>query len=205
MTTPQKVLVPLADGFEELEAVTVIDVLRRAGVEVIVADLGESGRSDIGAGEPLVRGAHDIELATNATLDEVDLSDVEAIVMPGGLPGATNLQADARVLDACRYMAERGRWIAAICAAPIVLAEAGLLADHEATSYPAFRDRLGGARVVEGERVVISGRVITSVGPGTALDFSLTLVAVLCGPDMAREMATAMIAPGFVERAGIGA
>jgi len=203
MTTPQKVLLPLADGFEELEAVTVIDVLRRAGIEVIVADLGESGRSDMGAGARLVRGSHDIHLATDATLDEVDLGDVEAVVMPGGLPGATNLQVDARVLDACRYMAERGRWVAAICAAPIVLAEAGLLEGHEATSYPAFRDRLGGATVVSDERVVICGRVITSVGPGTALDFALTLVAVLCGPDMAAEMSKAMIVEGFAERAGL--
>lgn len=204
MSDIQRVLVPLADGFEEIEAVTVIDVLRRAGLEVVVADLGEAGRSDTGQGEQLVRGAHELSVATDATFDEVDLADVEAIVLPGGLPGATNLQSDERVLDACRFMVERGRWVAAICAAPIVLASAGLLEDHDATSYPAFRDRLGGARVVTEERVVVSGRVITSVGPGTALDFALTLVAVLCGPDMAREMAEAMIAEGFAERAGIG-
>ncbi len=205
MTPPLKVLVPLADGFEELEAVTVIDVLRRAGMDVVVADLGESGRSDTGAGEHLVRGSHEIVIATDASLAEIELTDLNAVEVRGGLPGSTDLQAAPQVLRAGREMVERDRWVAAICAAPIVLAEAGLLEGLEATSYPAFRDRLGGARVVSDERVVVSGRVITSVGPGTALDFALTLVAVLSGPAMAREMASAMVVDGFAERAGLGA
>jgi len=205
MSNAQKVLLPLADGFEEIEAITVIDVLRRAGINVLIADLGEAGRSDTGVvgGAHLVRGAHEIELATDLTIDDVDLAEVEAVILPGGLPGATNLRDDPRVLAACKYMADRGRWVAAICAGPIVLAEAGLLDGHEATSYPAFRDRLGSAKVVTDETVVISGRVMTSSGPGTALDFALSLVAVLSGPELAVEISKAMLVEGFAERAGL--
>jgi len=199
MTTLQKVLVPLADGFEEIEAVSVIDVLRRAGIDVIVADLG-------GLDAPrTASGAHGIVLATDASLDAVDIDDFEAVALVGGLPGATTLRDDPRVIAALKYCQERGRWVAAVCAAPIALAAAGLLDGERATSYPAFRDRLAGATVVADQRVVISGRVITSVGPGTALDFALCLVAVLCGPDMAEEIATAMIAGGLVERIGTSA
>ncbi len=194
---------PLASGFEEIEAVTVIDVLRRAGIEVVVADLGAKDPSDHGQGARLVRGAHGIVVEADRSLDDVQLDEFEAVVLAGGIPGATNLRDDERVLAALRFMQYRERWAAAICAAPIVLAAAGLLEGRRATSYPAFRDRLGGAEVVTDERVVISGRIITSVGPGTALDFALTLVAVLCGPEMAAEMSQAMIVEGFAERAGI--
>jgi 4-methyl-5(b-hydroxyethyl)-thiazole monophosphate biosynthesis len=196
MTAPQKVLLPLADGFEEIEAVTVIDVLRRAGIDVVVADLG--GPDD----ERSVRGSHHMRLATETSLDDVEFDDFEAVALAGGIPGATTLRDDPRVIAALKYMQERGRWVAAVCAAPIALAAAGLLEGERATSYPAFRDRLGGADVVADERVVISGRVITSVGPGTALDFALCLVGVLCGPELAEEIATAMIAGGLVERVG---
>lgn len=196
MTIPQRVLVPLADGFEEIEAVTVIDVLRRAGIEAVVADLGELNAPRT------ARGAHGIVLTTDASLDALDIDDFEAVALAGGIPGATTLRDDPRVIAALKYMAERGRWVAAVCAAPIALAAAGLLEGERATSYPAFRDRLDGATVEGGERVVISGRVITSVGPGTALDFALCLVAVLSGPDLAEEIATAMIAGGLVERVG---
>ncbi|MDF1800915.1 MAG: DJ-1/PfpI family protein [Planctomycetota bacterium] len=205
MSNAQSILLPLADGFEEIEAVTVIDVLRRAGIKVLVVDLGESGRSDTGGhgGAHLVRGAHGIELATDRTIDDVDLDEIEAVVLPGGLPGATNLRDDVRVLAACKHMADRGRWIGAICAAPIVLAEAGLLDGKRATSYPAFRDQLAGAEVVTDEKVVVSGRVMTSSGPGTAIDFALSLVAVLSGPELAVEIADAMLVEGFAERAGL--
>jgi len=195
MSALRKVLVPLAPGFEELEAVTVIDVLRRAGIDVVLADLGTR------ESERRARGSHDLELVTNTSIDQVDFDEFEALVLAGGIPGATTLRDDARVIAGLQYMHARGRWTAAICAGPIALAAAGLLDDERATAYPAFRDRLGRADVVTDERVVISGRVMTSVGPGTALDFALCLVGVLCGPDLATEIAEAMIVEGFADRA----
>jgi len=195
MTATQRVLVPLADGFEEVEAITIFDVLRRAGADVTLADLGAPSALR------RARGAHGLEVVTATSLDSIEIDDFEAVVLPGGIPGATNLRDDARVIAALKYMRERGRWTAAICAGPIALATAGLLEGERATSYPAFRDRLGGAEVVTDERVVVSGRVVTSVGPGTALDFSLCLVGVLCGPDLANEIASAMIVEGFADRA----
>jgi protein deglycase len=192
MTNEQRVLLPLADGFEEIEAITIIDVLRRAGLVVVVAGLTEA---------TLARGAHGIAVEVDCNLDDVDLEVIDAVVLAGGLPGATNLRDDRRVIGALQYMAARGRWTAAICAAPIALAEAGLLSDSSvrATSYPAFRDRLGNAEVVSDEPVVISGRVLTSAGPGTALDFALTLAAVLVGPELASEIAVAMLAKMSLE------
>jgi 4-methyl-5(b-hydroxyethyl)-thiazole monophosphate biosynthesis len=186
MTTEYKLLLPLAEGFEEIEAIAIIDVMRRAGVEVVIAGLADLA---------FCRGAHGISVAVDCTLDEVDWKDFDAIALPGGLPGATTLRDDERVLDALRFMAANDRWVAAICAAPIALAAAGLLdsTDVRATSYPAFRDSLGAAEVVHDEPVVISGKLITSAGPGTAMDFALTLVAVLVGPELAAEISAAML------------
>ena len=186
MTTLNKVLLPLADGFEEIEAITIIDVLRRAELEVTIAGLGSAS---------MARGAHGVAVEVDANLDEVNLEDYSAIVLPGGLPGATNLRDDQRVLDALQTMAATGRITAAICAAPIALAAAGLLDDASvrATSYPGFRDSLGSAEVVHDQSVVTSGNLITSAGPGTAMDFGLALVARLAGQDKATEVAEGML------------
>ena len=196
MTSTPKVLVPLADGFEEIEAVTIIDVLRRGEIEVIVADLGAPGDARS------AKGAHGIEFNTAASLDDVNIDDFAAVILAGGIPGATTLRDDERVIAALKYMHAHDRWTAAVCAAPIALAQAGLLEGQRATCYPAFHDHLSGATVVEDERVVISGRVMTSVGPGTSLDFALCLVAVLKSPETAEELAAGMIAGGLAERVG---
>ena len=175
------VLVPLAEGFEEIEAVTIIDVLRRAGCDVVVAGL-RSGD---------VRGAHDLVLGTDVTLDEVDAGSVGALVLPGGMPGTTHLAADERILDLVRALESTQKPVAAICAAPMVLARAGVLEGRSATSHPSVRDRLAGAQVSE-ERVVDSDRVITSQGPGTSLEFALGLVARFVGEKQAADLAEAM-------------
>ncbi|MCI0634823.1 MAG: DJ-1/PfpI family protein, partial [Actinobacteria bacterium] len=120
------VLVPLAEGFEEIEAVVIIDVLRRAGVEVCVAGLAPGP----------VTGAHGITLATDRALSDVDAAALAMIVLPGGMPGTTNLRKDARILDLVRALESSGRRVAAICAAPTVLAAAGVLAGRSATSHP---------------------------------------------------------------------
>jgi len=185
MPTPT-VLVPLAAGFEEIEAVTIVDVLRRAGLEVRVAGLVPGP----------IAGAHGITCATDCDLDAVDAAEVDAVVLPGGMPGTLHLMEDRRVLDLVRAVHERGRMTAAICAAPMVLARAGVLEGVRATSHPSARERLGGARVQAGDRVVRDGNVWTSQGPGTALEFSLALVAELTGPERADELARAMCTAG---------
>jgi protein deglycase len=178
------VLVPLAPGFEEIEAVTIVDVLRRAEIEVRVAGLAPGP----------VRGAHGIELATDCTLAEVDPAELAMLVLPGGMPGTTNLRADARVLALVRALESTGRTVAAICAAPTVLAAAGVLEGRAATSHPSVRAQLAGASVLAQPRVVRSGPVVTSQGVGTALDFALALVEELRGAERARALRAALLA-----------
>ena len=166
------ILVPLAPGFEEIEAVTIIDVLRRADLPVQVAGL-TSGP---------VTGSHGLTLGTELALAEVDVEQLGTVVLPGGLPGATNLIENEHLLEIIRTLSASGRRVAAICAAPIVLARAGVLEGVAATCYPGFEDQLAGAQHST-ERVVRAGRVVTSRGPGTALAFVLELVADLAGRD----------------------
>lgn len=167
----KRVLVPLAEGFEEIEAVTIVDLLRRAGIEVVVASL---------AGSP-VTGSHGIRIAADTPLAALAEQDFDLIALPGGLPGAEHLKNDPRIADLLRRHRGKGRPVAAICAAPMVLAAAGLLDGRRATSYPGFLKDARGTRVV-GDAVVADDGVITSRGPGTALDFALALVAELAGP-----------------------
>lgn len=177
------VLVPLAPGFEEIEAVTIIDVLRRAGLVVRVAGLGARR----------VTGSHGITLETDCLLEEVVTSELAMLVLPGGMPGTTNLAADARILALVRELEGSGRKVGAICAAPLVLERAGVLAGREVTAYPTVRDKLASARVLSEPAVVASGPLLTSQGVGTALEFALALVADLAGPARARELASAML------------
>ena len=167
----KRVLVPLAQGFEELEAVTIVDILRRAGIEVVVASL-EGGA---------VTGSHGIRIDADAALGEVADRDFDAIALPGGMPGADHLKRDPRIAAIVRRLHGAGRPVAAICAAPMVLDAAGVLDGRRATSYPGFLTDAAKATVVD-EPVVADRGVITSRGPGTALDFALALVAELSGP-----------------------
>ncbi|MGB5103366.1 MAG: DJ-1 family glyoxalase III [Steroidobacteraceae bacterium] len=167
-----RVLVPLAAGFEEIEAVTVIDVLRRAGIEVCAASLG--GRR--------VTGSHGITLEADATLDEAQARDFDMIVLPGGMPGAAHLKEDARVIALLRQFAASGRHTAAICAAPGVLAHAGLLEGRSATSFPGFLSPQSAPGIrLSTASVVTDGEVVTSRSAGTAMEFALTLVGLLEG------------------------
>ena len=176
------IIVPLAPGFEEIEAATIIDVLRRAELSVTVAGLTPGD----------VTGAHGIGFQTDCSIDAVEPGSVSMVVLPGGLPGATNLRDDERVLALVRSVHEAGRHVAAICAAPIVLARAGVLEGCPATSYPGFEGELGGAEIVD-DRVVRAGKVITSRGPGTALEFALGLVEELSGSAKAQELAAGLL------------
>jgi protein deglycase len=165
-----RVLIPLAQGFEELEAVTVIDILRRAGLEVVTAGL------DPGP----VRASRGVVLVPDTQLDQVITERFDMIVLPGGREGAKRLQEDARILDLLRRTAKRGDYIAAICAAPRVLAEAGLLEERRATSFPGILDGIEGIKLSR-DPVVQDGMIVTSRGPGTAMDFALELVRLLLG------------------------
>jgi 4-methyl-5(b-hydroxyethyl)-thiazole monophosphate biosynthesis len=172
-----KVLVLLAHGFEEIEAVSVIDVLRRADVEVTVAAV-ESDPA---------RGAHGICVATEAPLAAVADQLFDALVLPGGMPGARTLAEHPVVQALIRRHHAAGRLVAAICAAPMALARAGVLAGRQATCYPGCEPDLQGARLVAA-RVVEDGNLLTSRGPATALDFGLALVRRLCGASAAADL-----------------
>lgn len=163
-------LVPLAQGCEELEAVTVIDLLRRAKIDVTTAGLDA---------EPVI-ASRGVTLVPDMTLDNALKITFDMIVLPGGLPGANHLRDDARIQNLLREMDKRGKYIAAICAAPKALAKAGLLTNKHMTSYPGALSpiELQGA-FYEASSVVIDGRLITSQGPGTAMDFALTLIELL--------------------------
>ncbi|MBA2591306.1 MAG: DJ-1/PfpI family protein [Pseudomonadota bacterium] len=173
------VLVPLAEGCEELEAVTVIDLLRRAGIEVVSAGL-EAG--------PVV-ASRGVRLLPDTTLDEALQRDYDMVVLPGGAKGAGRLEADARVSALLTRMAEEGRYTAAICAAPRVLATAGLLRGKRATAYPGILQAMALAHVtVRDTALERDGKVITSRGPGTAMDFALCLIELLEGQQKRDEV-----------------
>lgn len=184
MTSARRVLVPLAEGFEEIEAVTIIDVLRRAGIEVVTASLAASTS---------VKGAHGISVAADTTLDASRSGRFDAVVLPGGMPGAAHLRDDARVLAALKSVVAQGGTAAAICAAPIALEAAGLLAGRRATGYPGFREQLASASARVEDRVVEDGPIVTSCGPGTALEFALALAARLAGRKTADDLRAGML------------
>lgn len=163
-------LVPLAQGCEELEAVTVIDLLRRAGIKVTTAGLDATP----------VTCARGTRLLPDTDINTALNSNFDMIVLPGGMPGADNLNNDARIHQLLKKMATQGKFTAAICAAPKVFAKAGLLDNRKATSFPGVLDQVNvpGLDYRE-DAVVIDGKIITSRGPGTAMDFALTLIELL--------------------------
>lgn len=179
-----KVLVPLADGCEELEAVTIIDLLRRAGIEVVCAGLKPG----------VVIASRGVQLLPDATLDVALQDDYDMVVLPGGMPGAQHLKEDARILALLKKMADAGKYTAAICAAPTVLAEAGILAGKRATSYPGFLDKMAvpGVQYLP-DAVVKDGAVLTSRGPGTAMDFALALIEALAGREKRDQVEAGLV------------
>lgn len=188
------VVVPLAEGFEEIEAVTVIDVLRRADLPLATAAVGCPDA------QLLVRGAHGLVVQADMRLEDVDVEQLELLVLPGGQPGTTHLLGEPRIAQLARRMVQRGKPVGAICAAPLVLQAAGLLEGRSATCYPSVKDRMGGTRLVEAP-VVVDGLLTTSQGVGTALDFALALVEQLRGAEAADRLAHAMVAErGHVAR-----
>lgn len=180
-----KVLIPLAQGCEELEAVTLIDILRRAGIEVVSAGLD---------GHP-VKASRGVVLIPDTTLDLALAHEFDMLVLPGGQPGTDNLKADARIAALLKKMAQAGKYTCAICAAPDVLAAAGLLEGKSAACYPGCLAEAVNTTLSTAP-VVIDGQIITSRGPGTAMDFALELVETLVGKTRRDEVEAALQRPG---------
>ena len=174
----KKLGVFMADGCEEIEALTVVDLARRAGLEVAMISI---------TGEKLVKGAHGIDFHTDIPAEYMDFDVLDGIVLPGGMPGTLNLGANAYVQKIIAQFAEEGKLVSAICAAPSVLGEAGLLRGKRATSYPGFEEKLLGAEVCTNS-VVVDGNIITSRGMGTAIDFALAIIGYLLDIDTVSEL-----------------
>lgn len=177
----KKVLVMLADGFEEIEAISVVDVLRRANV---VCDMCSIKKE-------YVKGTHNIVLKSDCSIDDINVSEYDAIVLPGGLPGATNLK-DERVKNFVKELNESGKIVAAICAAPETLEEFEVLKNRKCTSYPGFIKDKSSVSYVE-EIVVRDENIITSRGPATAIEFSLELLKALGYEEKAKEIREEML------------
>jgi 4-methyl-5(b-hydroxyethyl)-thiazole monophosphate biosynthesis len=179
----EKVLVPIADGSEEIEAVCIIDTLRRAGAEVTVASVGKLQ----------VTASRGVKIVADARIADCTAQTYDCIALPGGMPGAEHLRDSAELIEMLRKQKQAGRLYAALCAAPVVaLQPHDLLEQVRATCFPAFRSKLNPAYASD-ERVVVDGNCATSQGPGTAIEFALKLVELLFGPAKAKEVGKAML------------
>jgi 4-methyl-5(b-hydroxyethyl)-thiazole monophosphate biosynthesis len=177
----KKVLVAIADGIEELEAVTIIDVLRRAGADVTVASVG--GKQ--------VTASRDVKLVADAVISDCLGTVYDLIALPGGMPGAEHLRDSSRLIEMLKEQAASGRLYAAICASPaVVLKPHGLLENKKATCYPSLLSDLD---QTEQAKVIVDGSLITSQGPGTALEFSLKLIELLFDKQKSQEVANVML------------
>ena len=179
----KRVSVFLADGFEEIEGLTVVDLLRRAGVEVTTVSITD---------KLTIHGAHKIDIQADKMFDEVDYEKEDMVVLPGGMPGTLNLGEHAGVKKVLEQFYEAKKYIGAICAAPSVLGKYGMLEGRKATSYPGFEAELKGAEYVT-EPVAVSDFVITSRGLGTAIEFALSLIRVLVSEEKANEISHSII------------
>ena len=175
----KRIAVHLAEGFEEIEAISIIDVLRRADIDVIVVSV---------TGKLEVPGAHHLKVIADTLFEKVDYSDIFMIVLPGGMPGAANLDAHVGLKNQIKEFDQQNRPLAAICAGPMVLGNLGILKGKRAVSYPGFEKYLNGAEVLM-VPVVESGNVITGRGIGAALEFALTIVEKAVSAEKAKLIA----------------
>ena len=172
------VYVLLGEGFEEVEAITPVDLLRRAGVTV----------NTVGVTGKIVPGSHGIGIEADITLDQMDLSSCEMIVLPGGLKGVASLRSSQKAMDAVAACWKAGKFTAAICAGPTVLADLGIPDGKEATCYPGCEEKMGSARMVPDAAAVRDGKLITGTSAGCAIPFALKLIQALKGEDTARAI-----------------
>ena len=179
----KKIAVHLAEGFEEIEAISIIDTLRRAGFEVTVVSMNKSME---------VEGAHEITVKADTLFESLDYDNIDMIVLPGGMPGAANLKAHSGLREQILNFSDMKKTLAAICAAPMVFGNLGLLKEKQATCYPGFEDELHGA-VITGEAVEEADNIITGKGAGVAIKFALKIVEKLKGKYVADELGAKMI------------
>ncbi len=179
----KKVLVPMAEGFEEIEAVTIVDILRRAGAEVSMAALDKRN----------VQGSHGLKIIADMVLADALNETWDMIVLPGGVPGAPTLMDDDRIINLLKRQAASNKISAAICAAPAVLEKAGLTGDKQVTSHPAWADRMTTA-IHTGERVQVADLLVTGQAAGSAMEFAFKLVETLFGPEKVTEINTGVLA-----------
>ncbi len=173
----------MADGCEEIEGLTVVDMLRRVNLEIVMISIN---------GTTSVTGSHGITFEADTVFEDVNFDEFDAVVLPGGIPGTPNLGAHEGVNRIIREFAKKGKLVSAICAAPSVLGAAGLLEGKKATSYPGFEDKLTGAATSE-DAVITDGNIITSRGMGTAIDFSLAIISYLKDAETAAELSKKII------------
>lgn len=177
------IVVFLANGCEEVEALTQIDVLRRAGIETKGVSI---------TAEKLIKGAHGIDFMADCTIFDIDFDKVEMVVLPGGLEGRNNLMDSKEVVTVCKKFNELGKFVTAICASPSVLGENNILQGKKVTCYPGFEKQCLGAEISE-DAVVKDGNIITSRGPATAMDFAIELVRTVAGDDAAEKTAKGLL------------
>jgi protein deglycase len=173
-----RILMPLAEGFEEIEAITVIDILRRADIDVVVAGLNDG----------IIEGAHKVKVQPDTSLDELNLDEFDGLILPGGFPGYVNLEKDDRVITMVKQMNRAGKCVAAICCAPYLLMKAGILQGKRATVSPSGKAKMAAYARYSEDRVVVDGNLVTSQSPGTAMEFALKLVEVLSGVEKMRQI-----------------
>lgn len=178
-----KLLICMADGCEEVEALTTVDLVRRAGIEMDMVSV---------TGDKMIDGAHEIRIAADYLWEDISLKDYDGIVLPGGMPGTTHLKEDERVIEAVCSFAKEKKLVAAICAAPTVLGFAGVLKGKDATCYPGMEEGLIGANV-KFDEVVLSDNVITSRGVGTAIAFGLCIVSYFKDETTAKNLGNAIV------------
>ena len=179
----KKVLVPFAEGFEEIEAITIVDILRRAGAIVVTVGLEKRN----------VEGSHGIKFVTDSVLDDVLQDTWDMVVLPGGVPGAPTLMDDLRIITLLKDQAQKNKTSAAICAAPAVLEKAGLTKNKEVTSHPAWADRMTTA-IHTGARVQTADLLVTGQAAGSAMEFSFKLVETLFGSEKVAEVNAGVLA-----------
>lgn len=179
----KKIGIFLADGFEEIEGLAVVDILRRAGVEAQMISI---------MGKREISGSHNIHVQADVCYEDVDFAELDGVVLSGGMPGTLNLGAHTGVNETMKSFAEEGKLVAAVCAAPSVLGQAGLLEGKKAACYPGYEDKLTGAEVVYDE-VAEAGNIITSRGMGTTIAFALRILAYLESEEKAAQMAEKIV------------
>ena len=173
----------LGTGFEETEAIAPLDLLRRAGVQV----------ATVGINSKIIKGSHGIGIEADIEIGEMNLTDLDMIVLPGGLGGVASIKASKSALDAVRFAWENGKFVAAICAGPTILAQLGITDGKNATCYPGCEEQMGSAKMAENAAAVTDGKVITGTSAGCAVPFGLALIAALKGQEAADAIAKQIV------------